>query len=217
MNEQVAKKLEDFFSQFKYQQYKKGEILVRADDDPQGIFYLTDGFVKMYAISKKGDEIVLNIYKPISFFPMTWAINNAPNMYYFEAITDVAVWRAPKEKVVEFLKSNPDVLYDLMSRVYQGIDGVLRRMTYLMAGNAYSRLITELLIQVKRFGVRRDSDKAVALKVSETDLATYAGMTRETVSREMRVLKEKGLVAFSKNMLEITDVTRLEEELSVDF
>src|SRR5207302_1404657 len=106
----------EFFTQFKSQQYKKGEILIRADDDPAGIFYLHIGTVKMYLISRNGDEIVLNLFKPIAFFPMSWAINHTKNQYYFEAMDAVTVCRAPKEEVLAFLKKNPDVVLDLLAR-----------------------------------------------------------------------------------------------------
>lgn len=205
MDSKIQKTLDDFFTQFKHQKYKKGEILIRADDNPPGIFYLKKGYVKEYAISKKGDELVVNIFKPISFFPMSWAINNTPNMYFFEAITDLEVWRVPKDKALEFIKTNPDVLYDLLSRVYKGTDGLLTRMTYLMSGNAYARLITELVIYAKRF--------SNPLHISEKDLAASSGMTRETVSREVRILKSKGLVSFQKGKLLITDTNKLEGEL----
>ena len=207
MDAKIQKKLDDFFNQFKHQKYKKGEILIRADDNPPGIFYLKSGFVKEYAISKKGDELVVNIFKPISFFPMSWAINKTKNMYFFEAITDLDVWRAPKDKALEFVKSNPDVLYDLLVRVYKGTDGILLRMSYLMAGNAYARLITEIIIHAKRFGN--------PLHISETDLAERSGMTRETVSREMKILKSKGLLTFQKGKLLIKDMLRFEEELGL--
>lgn len=205
MDNKIAKKLEEFFTKFKHQIYKKGEILIRADDDPSGIFYIKKGFIKEYAISKKGDELVVNIFKPISFFPMSWAINNTKNIYFFEATTVAEVYKAPKEKILEFVKSNPDVLFDLLSRVYKGTDGLMTRMMYLMAGNAYTRLITELIIHTKRFGS--------PFRISEKDLAAQSGMTRETVSREMKMLKEKRLVVFEKNTIVVKNLNNLEEEL----
>lgn len=208
----MAKKLEDFFSGHKQQVYRKGEILIRADDKPPGIFYLKEGTVKKYAISRKGDELIVNVFRPISFFPMSWAMNGTPNTYFYEAMTDLKISRAPGEEVVKFVKSNPDVIYDLLSRVYKGTDGMTERMTYLMAGNAYARLVAELLIQAKRFGkVNKDS---VELKISEKDIASLSGMTRETVSREMKILKDRKLAAFSKNILQIFDVNKLENELA---
>ena len=58
MDEVLASKIDAFFNKFKHQVYKKGEILIRADDNPSGIFYLKSGGVKEYCISKKGEEIV---------------------------------------------------------------------------------------------------------------------------------------------------------------
>lgn len=203
-------KIDIFFKAYKHQQYKKGEILIRADDDPVGVFYLKEGLVKQYAISKKGDELVVNIFKPESFFPMSWAINQAQNKYFFEALTDLDVWRAPKEEVLTFLKSNPDVLLDLLSRLYTGLDGVLTRMTYLMAGDAYVRLIAELLIYAQRFA---KTQKMIAITISEKELAAQAGMTRETVSREMKTLKDKGFIVANRNKLYISDLQKLELEL----
>jgi CRP-like cAMP-binding protein len=212
MDELISKKIDDFFSQFKHQSYKKGEILIRADDIPSGIFYLKEGLVKKYAISKKGDELIVNVFKPVSFFPMSWAINDSKNDYFYEAITELTIWKAPKDDALVFVKKNPDVLFDLLSRVYRGTDGMQTRMTYLMAGNAYARLITELLIQVKRFG--EQSGNEIVCKTSEKDIASQSGMTRETVSREMKVLKDKGLLKFSKNILRVQNIQKLEDELS---
>lgn len=210
MDPAVTNKIDIFFKQFKHQTYKKGELFVRADDEPLGVFYLKEGSVKQYVISNNGDELVINVFKPIAFFPMSWTINQTPNKYFYEAMTDVEAWRASREEVITFIKANPDVLYDLMSRVYKGVDGLLTRMTYLMSGSAYARLITELLIYANRFA---KGNSQVTLDIPEKDIAAQSGLTRETVSREMKILKEKGLVTSERHKLIISDLARLKGEL----
>src|SRR3989344_193941 len=54
--------------------YKKGETILRSDDNPQGVYYIKKGFVKMDSIFENGREITLNIFKPGAYFPMTWAV-----------------------------------------------------------------------------------------------------------------------------------------------
>jgi CRP/FNR family transcriptional regulator, cyclic AMP receptor protein len=215
MNDAVQKKLEAFFTGYKKEFYKKGEIVIRADDEPGGIFYLEKGEIKMYLISRNGDEMVLTIFKPISFFPMSWGINGLQNRYYFEAMSDTTVWRAPRNDVLEFLKKNPEVTFDLLARLYRGLEGVLSRMVNLMKGSAYTRLITELTITAKRFGSVEKN--GVRIFITESDLSAASGMTRETVSREMKILKEKGLVSFRKNVLLIHNINVLEEEMEREF
>jgi CRP-like cAMP-binding protein len=212
MEEQVAKKIEDFFTKFRQAQYQKGEILIRAEEEPTGVFYLKEGMVKEYAISPKGEEVVINIFRPVSFFPMSWAINNTHNKYYYEAVTPLTVLKAPRGEVVTFLKENPDVLFDLMRRVFKGTDGLIARMTYLMTGSAYLRLITEIIIQAKRFGEKK-KDESIKLTITEVDLAERSGMTRETVSREIKKLKNKDLIKFGKGEILIEKIKLLEDEL----
>jgi CRP/FNR family transcriptional regulator len=212
MDPLIGSELDEFFDKYKKQQYRKGEILVRADDDPTGVFYLLQGQVKTYLISRKGDEVVLNIFRPVSFFPMSWAINNTKNLYYYEAMTEVTLRRAPREDVIVFLKDNPNVIYDLLGRVFSGVEGMLNRMAYLMSGNANSRLLSELIISAKRFG-KKAPDGSLVVTLTEKDLGTQTGLTRETISREMKVLKERGVVTFQKNQLVIRSLAALEEEL----
>lgn len=216
MDESIKKQLEAFFSGYREQSYRKGEILVRADENPSGIFFLEEGTIKEYAISRKGEELIVNIFKPHAFFPMSWAINETRNRYFFEALGPVTLRKAPREEVIAFLKREPDVMFDLLSRLYRGTDGLLTRMVYLMSGSAYARLITELLITAKRFGERKANDSIVSI-LSETDLAMRAGLTRETVSREMKLLKDKGLVEIRRNEIVVPDLAKLEEELAGDF
>jgi CRP-like cAMP-binding protein len=214
MDTPIVQNIENFFKQYKRLIYKKGEILIQAENNPSGIFFIKSGMVKQYAISGKGGELVLNIYKPNTFFPMNWAVNKTPNKYYWEAITEVEVWKAPVDEVVTFIKDNPDVIYDLLSRVYRGTDGMLLRMAYLMSGSAYTRLVTEIIIHAKRFGrYKAVPEGSYEIDIAEKDLATRSGMTRETISREMKLLREKGLVTFNKKLLIIHNLEKLEEEL----
>ena len=101
-----TKEFETFYKQFIIRDYKRGEMLIRADDDPLGIFCLTKGYVRQYTISKIGFELTLHILKPISYFPMVWAINGTPNIYFFEALTPVQVGRAPRDKVAILSRTN---------------------------------------------------------------------------------------------------------------
>ena len=105
-------------------------------------------------------------------------------------------------------------MYDLLSRVYLGADGVLKRMTSLMSGSAYTRLITELTIYGNRFPENAsETKKKISIKITERDLAAQSGMSRETISREIKRLKDRGLIKRQKDMLVIPDLAALENEL----
>jgi len=211
MEAKISKKLEAFFTQYKQQKYKKGEILIRANDEPQGIFYLKKGIVRQYSISKDGEEQTLNLYKSISFFPLMWAVNDTPNTYYFEAVTDTEAYRAPRDQVIAFLKSEPDIMYDLISRLYKGMHGLLSRIEYLQSGDAYTKVIFALLNASYRFGAQKE--EGMELSVTHREISSLTGLTKETISRERTKLEKKDLIKNFNHRVMIRDIKKLESEL----
>jgi CRP/FNR family transcriptional regulator, cyclic AMP receptor protein len=211
----VTDKIETFFSAYPLQQYEKGHLLVRAGDNPPGVMYLVSGEVRQYDITKQGDEIVVNVFKPSAFFPMSWALNQSPNDYFFEAASDVSLRLAPAEAAVALLEDNPDILLDLLRRVYKGTDGLLRRLAHSLGGTAQSRLVFELVVQSKRFG-QPQRDGGVLLPLRETEIAARAGLSRETVSRCMKNLKKAGLLDVTPDGIMVTSIDKLEASLGDD-
>lgn len=212
VNKDITEKVEALFAEADERTYVKGDILTFADQDPEGIFLLLEGVVEQYDITPDGNKITVNMFKPSSFFPMSWAINRTPNVYFYAALTDVRVRRAHPDKVVAFLRDNPDVLFDLLSRVYKGTDALLRRLTLAAGGIASSRLIFELLIEAHRFGADVSGDKKL-ITIKHNSLAARSGLARETVSRELHKLERDGSLALTKRGI-VLDIAKLEDQLN---
>jgi len=213
--ENVEHKVAGFFAKYPERQFARHQIMVHAGDDPPGVFYLTSGRVSQYDISNSGTEVVVNNFKPPAFFPMSWAINRTPNQYFFEADTEVVARLASADEVVSFLRQEPAVLFDLLSRVYKGTDGLLRKLAHSMGGDARSRLMFELVIAAYRFG-KQNEDGSVQLALKEGDLAKHSGLARETVNRLIQGLKNENIVEVNKSGMLIRDVASLETLLGPD-
>jgi CRP-like cAMP-binding protein len=66
----------------------------------------------------------------------------------------------------------------------------------LKSGTAASRLLLELAIAAERFGT--STKEGLLVQITEAQLAQQTGLARETISRELRVLKEQNLVDITK-------------------
>lgn len=210
MEANVTDKVKAFFENYPRRTYPKDQIIVFGGESPDKVFYIVSGKISQYDISYRGDEIVINVFKPPAFFPMTWAINQTPNPYFYKADEATVIRCAPPNEVVRFLQENPDVMFNLLSRLYRGIDGVLERMVHLMSSSARSRLIFELLTEYRRFG-KKITPTSRSITLHESDLAARSGLARETISREMKHLKEKGIITLKDGALIINDVGKLKE------
>lgn len=212
MDEQISVRVGLFFEKYPKRSYPKDQIIIFSGDKPGNVFYMISGKVRQYDISYRGDEIITNLFKPPAFFPMSHAINDIPNHFFYKAEEDTVVRLAPPEDVVQFLLENPDIMLNLLSRVYLGVEGVLGRVVHLMSGTARSRLIYELIIECRRFGIDK-KDGTYHLDTHETHLASRSGLSRETVSREMKHLKASGIIRVTTSGIEVEDLVKLEKLL----
>jgi len=211
MNKVILSKIEEFYSKYPAREWQAGQILVQAHDHPQGVYFISSGGVRQYTIDHRGGEIVVNTFHNPSFFPMSWALNDTQNEYYFETIVDSTLVCAPQAEVLAFIEDNPDVAFDLLHRVYTGLDGLLMRMVHLMSSSAYVRVLYELVIQTKR--LKDTKSHNISLPIKEFELGTYCGLTPETVSREFKKLKQRKLVQVNNNEIIIVDLDLLAAEL----
>ncbi len=198
----VHDKTEQFFATGETRFYRRGETIVFAGEDPPGVIFLVDGTVEQHDITTEGNKLMVNMFRPGAFFPMSWAITKTPNRYFFAAFTEVTVRIIDVDAAVQFLHDNSDVTFDLLRRVYIGADAILGRLVVAASGAASERLIFELLNEAYRFG-RISDDSHALVKIKQVILAERSGLARETVGRELHKLADDGLIVVTKDGIEL--------------
>ena len=203
-----------FFAQFNsVQHFKRGEIIIRAGDEPSGVYYLKKGFVRLYLISIDGKETTYNIYKPGTYFSLIWAISDTPNIYFFESLTGVEVLKAPKNQVVKFFKSRPDILCDLIKRTLIGLDGTIKLTQALLMGAASQKIASAILVLTRRFGEKKKNGEIVIqLTITHKIVASMCNLSREKTSYELMKLKKEKIITTINKYIVVKSVKKLEEK-----
>jgi len=156
---------------------------------------------------------MVHVFKPGSFFPLMWIINNTTNMFHYDVMTAAHIIRAPKEEFVVFLKSNPDVLYHAMQRVTAGLSGFVTRVGQLVFDNAYTKTILLLLYYADNFGENVDEGILIRLPLTHREIASWIGTTRETASLQVELLQERGIITKKGRLLIICNLAALQKEM----
>jgi CRP/FNR family transcriptional regulator len=211
---QAIKNIESFFVSYPPMAYKKGEFILRAEDAPFGVYYLQSGYVRQYLLSPSGETFIVHIYKPGSFFPLTWILNDTPNVYHFEAMTPVNVVRAPKEVFVEFLRTHPEALFYATQRLALGLSGFVSRVAQLVLDDAYTKTILLILYYAENFGEKTKEGIALKIPLTHREIASWIGTTRETASLQVETLVKKGLLSTRGRLLIVRDLTQLQKEIN---
>lgn len=205
-------KLEQFFFKKKLFFYKRGSVIVRPEDSPQGVYYLKKGYMKDSSVSLEGQEFTLFIFKPEDIFPYRWAFADLPIEHSFTAMTDCMVARRDRVEFVKFVKENPDVLFLVTQKLLIRLRGVLQRLEHMAFGNAKKKVASIFVILGERFGQRQGGQIKIDIPLSHKDIAELVGITRETASIEIERLEKAGLIERISKHYAIKKLKKLTEE-----
>lgn len=214
VDSKAVKSIDGFFAHYSPMTYKKGEFILRAEDMPYGVYYLKTGYVRQYLLSPSGETFIVHIYKPGSFFPLTWILNDTPNVYHFEAVTPVTVVRAPKDVFLAFLKDHPEALLYATQRLALGLSGFVSRVAQLILDDAYTKTILLLMYYAENFGEQTEEGVALKVPLTHREIASWIGTTRETASLQVETLVRKGLLLTKGRLLIIRNISDLQKAIN---
>jgi len=205
----IQDKIDHFFSKYPKVTFSENEIIFRPGTPLTDIFHLQSGTVRMYSISADGEEVTLHIFRPTSMFPLMLLMTKKNNTYYFESSESSVAIKAPANSVVDFLKSEPDILYDVTCRFSEAISGLLTRIENQSVENSYHKIILLLLYLTDKFGEEFETGQKISIPITHEDIASWIGIRRETVSRQIEKLQKNGLVKVQKKHYVLPDVKKL--------
>lgn len=200
----VATNLEPFFLQFKPVSYNKGEHILRPGEELSGVFFIVSGYIRVYFVCEEGKEFTLNILGPGSYFPLMWLICDIPNRYFFQAMTQVTLKKAPKNQTMDFMKKHQGTFLALSHNLLMGINGFLERLQHLVLGDSQKKVAGCILFFSQHFSMLK-------LPLSHTDISTLSGLCRETVSLELLKLKKQGIIKNGYRFITIEDLDKLQQ------
>ena len=207
--------LETFFRAHTRVDYKKGETIVRPQDDPAGVFFLDSGFVKAYSITKYGEENLLYVRGAGSVFPLIWAFTGEHRQVSYEAMLKTVLWRASRAEYLEFLDKNPEVIPVVLDMAIEAYRLNSERVMTLSYRTARERIVSFILNHATRFGIKDKSGNIVIhAPLRQSDIASSVNATRETTSREINMLKKKGWITVEDHLICLSNLSELERILN---
>jgi len=189
--------------------YPKGQILIYEGDPPENIYYLSQGYVKVYHILDSGAERVIFIYGHGDVFPLTSYLSQAGVVrYFYECMTDVEVNVLPSGRLEKKIKDDMTLGESLIRYTYDLNQQFFQRIDVLSVNDARSKIISLLFFLVNKVGTSAEKSELCVPLTSQT-IANMCGLTRETTSAQLQHLREQGIVSGYKTI--IVDVPKLEK------
>lgn len=212
-----AKQMAEFVGLFKTQGtkqiYRKGDQIIRPGDIPRGVYYIEQGLVKAYDITRYNEENLLIIRKSGEVFPLIWAMSGQERHVIYETLQETTVYRLNRQTFTKFLEDNPELMAPLLDMVIEMYRLHSERIINLEYRTARERIVSFLLTMGERFGETTDDGLLINVQLRHQDIASSINATRETASRELANLARKDLIINKQSLTILKDIDGLKKIL----
>jgi CRP-like cAMP-binding protein len=208
------KQIENILTNFRSLKYRKNDFIFRPGDPYHHTEYLKSGYIRIYEISKNGQEVSLHIYGPGSFLPGVYSLSSQKRTYYADALTSAEILQIQPEDIIQAAQSDSEFLTDLLNNYMSTNYDLLARVAYLASGDAYTKVASVLVLLAEQTEPKKTVGVSLDFSATHRLIASLTGLTRETVTLQMLKLKKKGFISGKGRRLSITDLNKLREETS---
>lgn len=210
---QTAELVEFFRVKGVKQTFRKGDFIIRPGETPYGVFFIYEGLVKAYDITKYNEENLLIIRKQDEIFPLIWAITGMEHNIIYQTLAPTTTYRIAREDFVKLIKDKTDTLPPLLDMTMEMYRLHSQRILNLEYRTVRERIISFLLTMDERFGREIEEGRLIEVLLRHQDIASSVNATRETTSRELSALERKGLLENKQSYIVLKDLVALRKHL----
>lgn len=182
----------------------KGSALFFEGGDCEAIFAVKSGSFKASVSDPMGDERVVGFYLPGELIGVD-AIAGQHYHYTLRALESSQVCDLRLSRLADSGKPMQDIQHAMIEILGKTVEASYLSSAALMQQNAEQRLCAFLLTlseRLHRLGFDRDY---LRLAMSRSDIASYLGLSRETVSRLFSRLEKDRLISMTGRRLRLLD------------
>jgi CRP-like cAMP-binding protein len=187
----------------------KGSILFKEGDEGEHLYVIVDGKLKLGTSSGDGRENLLSILGPGEMFGELSLFDPGPRTSTATAVTDAKLLSLGHEKVIPWLKQNPEVSLQLLTRLSQRLRRTNEAVGDLVFSDVPGRVAKALIDLGDRFGKTTPEGLLVNHDLTQEELAQLVGASRETVNKALADFAGRGWLKLDGRSVLITDVERL--------
>jgi CRP/FNR family cyclic AMP-dependent transcriptional regulator len=181
-------------------EYPRNSVILFEDDPGDALYIVSSGQVKVVLIGEDGREVILSVLGDGDFFGEMSLIDDEPRSAHVIAMKDSHLLVLRRDDFQQQLQQHPSVSLTLLRVLVQRLRRADEKIGSLVLLDVNGRVAQLLLDLGEESGGPR-----ITRKLTHHTIAQMIGSSRETVSRAMRELVERGHIAVSRREITILD------------
>jgi CRP/FNR family cyclic AMP-dependent transcriptional regulator len=199
--------LAELLAQARENKARKGDVLIRQGDEGNALLILLEGQARVTVYSANGREIVLEYAGPGTVLGEIALLDGGVRTASVIAMGPVRYLALPRSVFEHVIANNHRIALSLMRELAARLRKANQTIETDRAYAAGPRLARFLL----RLADDSSADSEAGIRLSQTELSMFAGISRENINRQLSLWQQDGIVEVVHGGVRICDRDALED------
>jgi CRP-like cAMP-binding protein len=173
------------------------------------VVVVISGRVKVFTSAEDGTEVILAVRGPGALLGELAAIDDQPRSASVRSLEPVEVLTVGLRQFTTFLQIHPRIVWVMMRILTDRLRDADRKRIEFGVYDTLNRVAHRLVELVDRFGEPTESGIKITLPLTQDELASWVGASREAVAKALRTLRTCGYVQTQRRTLTVVDIEGL--------
>ena len=193
--------------------YPKGAVLFVEGQEPRGVFILCNGRVKLLGSSANGKSLIFRIADAGEIIGVPSTLSAKPYELTAEALEPTQANFISRKDFLTFLREHGEAalrIAEMLSEIYHA---TCQEVRYLGLSSSAAEKLARFLLDLKPARNSEPGQFRSTLTLTQEEIASMIGSSRETVSRLFASFKQKDFIELHGSALTIKNKQALQKLL----
>jgi CRP/FNR family transcriptional regulator, cyclic AMP receptor protein len=195
--------------------YGKNQIIFLEEETGNYMYVVLSGKVKVTKAGANGKETILAIHRTGDFFGEMSLLDGKTEPATVSAMEDAKIISISGSDFHKYLMHNEKVMLQIIQVLCARLRAVWKTQSQSSA-TVDARIRTGLYDLAQKHGIRDAQGTIIDLKITHQDLAEMVGASRETVTRALARLRERGIIEVRNRRMTVLNPKSLLDESEIE-
>jgi len=187
--------------------YPKGQLLFAQGDKGDAFYGVVSGRVRISASAPNGKQINLIDIGPSGTFGEIALIDGGPRTASAITATEVTLFVIQRSGFLNLLREEPELVMQLLLRMCERVRWTSELVEDISFLDLPAQIAKRVLLLASTHG--KQCDQGIELTLSQVDLATFLGLSRQIVNQHLQEWRKQEWVDLGRGRIMIRDIESL--------
>lgn len=205
--------IRELMSLAKRRTFRNNEVIFHREDPGQVLYVIKEGKVKISLISPDGQEISLVVFGKGECFGEFAILDGLPRSADAVALEKVECYTLQRSDFHNAIMKNPKIaiqIIEVLTKRLRITDQMVEDLIFL---DVYGRVAKKLLELADTHGTKVDDGTRIDVRLTQQELASMVGASRESVNKVMGYFTDKNLISTDKHKITLHRISELKRRI----